>query len=401
MSTLDQSNNQSAWATASTGFSIVTNVAPNEPNLDNFNDGVSNSDNTPTLQFDITDNDVGDMNKYQIQIDNNADFSSPEIDSLESSFAVTPRNNETFTTTPLASGTYYWRVKAIDDDGLESNWSVASTGFTIDTTLPSSTILYPQDTAILKKVESITGKSTDNISVDSTRISILDQGTGLYYNGSDFSVGTETWLTTTGTTSWYYAAPIWVNGRNYIIRSRAMDTAGNEEHTDAITFTYDTINGVEGSVYVSNPAYMNNADYKLYYPNTAPVPTNGYMTIDFTDVYKFSPWMEETDITFTNTSNTITSSSDLIDRTNKTITTTITGGNVPADDMIELSINNLRIHNPSQAGSYNLVIKLYDNIGSLLESGSGMITIVEPDSRSRIKCFSRTINPNLYKLRSS
>lgn len=38
VSTLDQLNNQSSWATASTGFSIVTNTAPNDPNLNNYND---------------------------------------------------------------------------------------------------------------------------------------------------------------------------------------------------------------------------------------------------------------------------------------------------------------------------------------------------------------------------
>lgn len=52
---------------------------------------------------------------------------------------------------------------------------------------------------------------------------------------------------------WYHEAPVWVDSHNYTIRSRAMDLAGNEEHTDAITFTYDVVNGSEGSIYVSNP----------------------------------------------------------------------------------------------------------------------------------------------------
>lgn len=101
--------------------------------------------------------------------------------------------------------------------------------------------------------------------------------------------------------------------------------AGNEEHTDAITFTYDTITGSLGSIYVSNPSVNNNSDYKIYYPNTGEIPTDGYIEVDFDDSFKFSPWMEDDDITFSNQSDTITASTDSIDRINKTITSTITG----------------------------------------------------------------------------
>ncbi len=69
------------------------------------------------------------------------------------------------------------------------------------------------------------------------------------------------------------------------------------EHTDAITFTYDTVNGSEGSIYVSNPGVMNNSDYQIFYPNTAGIPTNGYMEIDFEDTFAFSPWLEDGDVT--------------------------------------------------------------------------------------------------------
>lgn len=103
-----------------------------------------------------------------------------------------------------------------------------------------------------------------------------------------------------------------------------MDTAGNEEHTDAITFTYDTVNGQAGSLYVDNPAYMNNSNYILYFPNTLAVPTNGSIKIDFPDTYTFSPWLEDGDITLSSQADTITSSADSIDRLNRTITTTIT-----------------------------------------------------------------------------
>ena len=47
---------------------------------------------------------------------------------------------------------------------------------------PTSNILYPQDGADLKKVNSIVGKSTDVNGVDFTRISIQNFSTGKYYN---------------------------------------------------------------------------------------------------------------------------------------------------------------------------------------------------------------------------
>jgi len=62
------------------------------------------------------------MIKYQIQIDNNADFTSPEIDFTEANYSASPRTNTEFTPSPLSSGDWYWRIKAIDDEGLESDW---------------------------------------------------------------------------------------------------------------------------------------------------------------------------------------------------------------------------------------------------------------------------------------
>lgn len=84
----------------------------------------------------------------------------------------------------------------------------------LDTTLPTSKILYPQDNANLKKVTQIIGKATDNVSVDYTRISIYDRTSGTYYNGTDFGADTETWIMTNSSAigtlvRWSYTAPTW------------------------------------------------------------------------------------------------------------------------------------------------------------------------------------------------
>ncbi len=222
------------------------------------------------------------------------------------------------------------------------------------------------------------GKSNDNNQIDYTRISIYDKNSGTYYNGTDFSANTEAWIMTTGTTHWSIEAPTWTHGHNYTIRSRAMDTAGNEEHTDSITFEYDTINGKDSSIYVSNNAYQNNSDYTIYYTTSTNVPTNGYIEVDFPEEYRLSPWMVDTDIELSDTANEITASSDLINRSSKTITSTVTAGSVSSGSIIDLEISNLRIHNPNLEGDYDLTINLYDNLDVLLETGTGTITIVKP-----------------------
>ena len=53
--------------------------------------------------------------EYQIQVDNNADFSSPEID------ATSLKNKYKPATMPF--GDFYWRVRARDGAGVWGEWS--------------------------------------------------------------------------------------------------------------------------------------------------------------------------------------------------------------------------------------------------------------------------------------
>ncbi len=130
----------------SVSYEGIFNYAPLDPVLNNLNDGGFLADTTPTFSFNLVDTDLGASVRYQIQVDNNADFSSPEIDFTELTLVATPRLGATYTpTTGLPNDTFYWRVKAIDNEGLESNWTEATLGFSLDTNLPVSSILYPQD----------------------------------------------------------------------------------------------------------------------------------------------------------------------------------------------------------------------------------------------------------------
>lgn len=114
--------------------SFSVNQKPNLPKINNYNDGDVTSSGI-IFDFDLTDADI-DVLKYQIQIDDNVDFSSPVIDILEEGVGISsPRNNVHYTASDLADGFhYYWRVRAIDNLWALSDWAVAENGFIVDAT---------------------------------------------------------------------------------------------------------------------------------------------------------------------------------------------------------------------------------------------------------------------------
>ncbi|MBN1340027.1 MAG: hypothetical protein JXA03_11930 [Bacteroidales bacterium] len=96
--------------------------------IDPFN-GAHVTENDYLVWLLSDDPDVGDyVSHYHLQIDDNADFSSPEIDTTgistdgdPTAFAI--KINELPGYLTLANRLYYWRVSAIDGFGVESNFS--------------------------------------------------------------------------------------------------------------------------------------------------------------------------------------------------------------------------------------------------------------------------------------
>lgn len=80
------------------------------------------SSSQPILNWSFSDPDPGDtQDAYQVQIDNNSNFSSPEVDTgqvLSDSKSYTPLPNVL-----SFAFTYYWRVKVRDSKGAWSGWS--------------------------------------------------------------------------------------------------------------------------------------------------------------------------------------------------------------------------------------------------------------------------------------
>jgi hypothetical protein len=101
----------------------------------------SNGSSTTNLKPVFDWNDVSGATSYTILADNNSDFSSPEINQSPTSSTYTPPSN-------LATGTYYWKVKANNATGssaYSSAWTLTlsstSTPVTLlSTNFPSTTL---------------------------------------------------------------------------------------------------------------------------------------------------------------------------------------------------------------------------------------------------------------------
>jgi hypothetical protein len=97
---------------------VTYNQTPTTPELSSPTTGSTTTDSAPTFDWtDATDPDPSDTVSYDVQADDDCAFLSPELDErglVEST--LTPSS-------PLALGTYCWRVRAVDDDNLASGWS--------------------------------------------------------------------------------------------------------------------------------------------------------------------------------------------------------------------------------------------------------------------------------------
>jgi hypothetical protein len=95
----------------------VTPTLPAAPTLVSPAGGATVGSNTPTLTWNAVTYSYGALT-YIIQVDNNSGFTSPE-------FTPPGINGTQAVTTPLASGTYYWRVRAVNVYGAAGAWSAS------------------------------------------------------------------------------------------------------------------------------------------------------------------------------------------------------------------------------------------------------------------------------------
>gem|GEM_PF-754909 len=129
--------------TSSNGWVKVLKIN-HVPSLISPAEGAITNDNTPEFKWSGT---VGGV-KYELLVDNNADFASPEIRENVSTVTHTPASE-------LADGTYSWRVLAFRADNAELGWSPTWT-FRVDTQAPESPQLRePENNAELDTLRTV------------------------------------------------------------------------------------------------------------------------------------------------------------------------------------------------------------------------------------------------------
>jgi len=128
----DSKGNVSAWSPSLSV--VIASAAPVDtaalavPTLLSPANGASTSDSTPFLDWSTVT--AATLVYYQLQVDNNADFSSPVISKTSVKWSYLTVSTTTALPDGLPDGKYYWRVRAVDEEGNMSVWT-ASWSFTV------------------------------------------------------------------------------------------------------------------------------------------------------------------------------------------------------------------------------------------------------------------------------
>ena len=158
---VDGVGNSGDWSTVWT--MLIDTAAPAAPSLLEPADGSLTNDNTPTFRWTSVTDPSGVT--YTIQVDNDADFTSPEVNSSGLAENI-------HTPSALADENYSWHVRAVDGAGNASSWSEnwsftvsaapsppAPAAFTV-----SDLIISPPEVALGEEISiSVTVKNTGDL----------------------------------------------------------------------------------------------------------------------------------------------------------------------------------------------------------------------------------------------
>ncbi len=130
--------NVTSFTSYSSNETIINNLPPSTPTLLQPSNGAVITNRTPEFKWANSTDANLDTLTYQIQVDNNSDFSSPEIN-VGSISEGGPANTSYVNSTPLAvDTTYFWKIRAFDGTSY-SNYS-SSFNFTLQSLLSVSIV---------------------------------------------------------------------------------------------------------------------------------------------------------------------------------------------------------------------------------------------------------------------
>jgi len=130
LSTTDTSQTPVLHDVSITYTTVLPNTPPDIPTLNSPSDGATDVVLTPNLVFDYFDADDDDCTEFEILVDDDPGFGSPDINDAVLGSWPSPGPITYNVTTPLAPGTqYYWQVDVFDDTEW-SGWSDGMWDFT-------------------------------------------------------------------------------------------------------------------------------------------------------------------------------------------------------------------------------------------------------------------------------
>jgi hypothetical protein len=137
------------------------------------------------------------------------------------------------TYTGLSDGSHTFAVTA--QAGGANPSSAATATWTVDTTPPTTHVSFPAGNGVYNagawstgcaSVTGLCGTASDVDGVSAVQVSIRQESTGKYWNGSSFASSGEAYNAGVGTTSWSYALSRPADG-SYTLHVRATDSLGN------------------------------------------------------------------------------------------------------------------------------------------------------------------------------
>jgi hypothetical protein len=265
------------WAYFTAGGSGSAAVAIGDLDAPTGVTAAANGGTVTVSWLDATAPDGGAVDGYLIERSDGSTWSAACGTSLVPEVLVDPAGDPTCEDQGVADGTYTYRAVSVWRSWTATSSVSAPVTVVNDSDAPTATIGFPVNSQQYSAATFLAGCGTptgdlcgaasDPSGVAAVRVSVLNQTTNLYWDGSAFASATETYLaatlSSTGATdpTWSIAMPSLGTG-GYTIHVQAKDSIGNEQTGTTVaaasTFTVDataptvTINQASGQADPTN-----------------------------------------------------------------------------------------------------------------------------------------------------